>query len=61
MKKAIWALLTACKLLATPLAVSADSNYKEYIYDTSGESVPAPASYQPQQVLYGNEETAQPF
>lgn len=61
MKKAIWALLTACTLLATPLAVSADSNYKEYIYDTSGESVPAPASYQPQQVLYGNEETAQPF
>ena len=60
-KKAIWALLTACTLLVTPLAASADSNYKEYIYNTAGEAVPAPASYQPRQVVYGNEMTAQSF
>ena len=61
MKKAFLSLLAACILFLTPLAAYADSNYKEYIYNTSGEAVAAPASYQPFRVLYGDEETALPF
>lgn len=56
-------LLAICVILAAamPMPAYADSNYKEYIYNTEGESVAAPRSYQVAAVICGDEETGKVF
>ena len=48
-------------LFSSAFAVSAASNFEEYIYDTKGESVEAPQTYKPVNVIYGSEETNTTF
>ena len=48
-------------LFSSSIAVSAASNFEEYIYDTTGESVEAPQTYKPVSVYYGDEETGKIF
>ena len=43
--------------ISTMITVSAGSNFEEYNYSTTGEAVPAPKTYEPTAVYYGNEET----
>lgn len=61
MKRIFAILLSLLILSCTAFTVSADSNYEEYIYDTSGESIEAPQTYKPVKVLYGDEETEKGF
>lgn len=43
--------------LSAVFTVSAASNFEEYNYSTDGKAVPAPKTYEPTAVYYGNEET----
>lgn len=60
MKKVITLIISAI-IICSGLTVSADSNYKEYLYNTEGESIQAPASYKVDKVIYGNEATGTKF
>lgn len=61
MKKFLIISLSLIMLLSSSYTVFAASNFEEYIYDTSGESVEAPQTYKPTNVLYGNEQTEKTF
>lgn len=56
--KKIFAILFCLLIVSCSFfTVSAESNYEEYIYNTSGESIEAPQTYKPIKVIYGDEET----
>lgn len=57
MKRIIASIVCLLIPLCAVLPASAASNFEEYNYSTSGEAVPAPKTYEPTAVYYGNEET----
>ncbi len=61
MKKTLSVFICLIIVFSISFSVAADSNYEEYMYNTSGESVAAPQSYSPTAVIYGNEQTDYAF
>lgn len=55
--KRIIAIIICLTIPLCVLSVSAESNYEEYNYSTTGEAVPAPKTYEPTMVYYGDEAT----
>ncbi|MDD4414905.1 MAG: hypothetical protein PHR14_10265, partial [Oscillospiraceae bacterium] len=59
--KRVLSLVLCLLLISGGLTAGAYSNFEEYIYSTAGESVPAPQTYAPVKVIYGDEDTDRVF
>lgn len=59
--KRVLSLALCLLFISGGLTAGAYSNFHEYIYNTAGESVPAPQTYAPVRVIYGDEDTGKVF